>query len=57
MKFSGIMLLMIISKITKKQGFSLSLENAFLEKPQGGGVNSRSLFRFKETLSNTLFFL
>ena len=29
------MRLMIILKVTKKQGFTLSLEDAFLEKPQG----------------------
>ena len=28
---------MIILKVTKKQGFTLSLENTFLEKPRGGG--------------------
>ena len=27
---------MIILKVTKKQGFTLSLEDTFLEKPQGG---------------------
>ena len=27
---------MIISKVTKKQSFTLSLENAFYEKPQEG---------------------
>ena len=27
---------MIILKITKKQGFALSLEDKFFEKPQGG---------------------
>ena len=26
---------MIILKVTKKEGFTLSLENTFLEKPQG----------------------
>ena len=26
---------MIILKVTKKQGLTLSLENTFLEKPQG----------------------
>ena len=26
---------MIISKVTKKQGFTFSLETTFLEKPQG----------------------
>ena len=27
---------MIILKVTKNQGFSLSLEDTFFEKPQGG---------------------
>ena len=36
MKFSGKMRLMIIFKVRKKQGFILSLEDTFLEKPQGG---------------------
>ena len=36
MKFSWKMWLMIILKVTKSQGFTLSLENTFLEKPQGG---------------------
>ena len=36
MKFSGKMWFMIISKVTEKQGFILSLEDTFLEKPQGG---------------------
>ena len=36
MKFSGKMCLKIILKVTKKQGFNLSLEDAFFEKPQGG---------------------
>ena len=35
MKFSGKMWLMIILKITKNQGFTLSLEDTILEKPQG----------------------
>ena len=34
MKFSGKMWLMIILKATKKYRFTLSLEDAFLEKPQ-----------------------
>ena len=37
MRFSGKMRLMIILKVTKKHGFSLSLENTFWEKPRGGG--------------------
>ena len=28
---------MIILKVTKKQGFTLSLEDTFLEKPEGVG--------------------
>ena len=28
---------MIILKVTKNQGFTLSLEDTFFEKPQGGG--------------------
>ena len=35
MKFSGKMCLMIILKATKNQGFTLSLEDTFFEKPQG----------------------
>ena len=27
---------MVILKVTKKQGFTLSLQDTFLEKPQGG---------------------
>ena len=34
MKFSGKTWFMMILKVTKKQGFTLSLENTFLEKPQ-----------------------
>ena len=34
MKFSGKMCLMIILKVTKNQGFTPSLENTVLEKPQ-----------------------
>ena len=35
MKFSGKMCLKIILKVTKNQGFTLSLEDAFFEKPLG----------------------
>ena len=38
MKFSGKMCLTIILKVTKNQGFSLTLEDTLLEKPQGGRV-------------------
>ena len=37
MKFSGKMCFKIILKVTKNQGFTLSLEDTVLEKPQGGG--------------------
>ena len=36
--FSGKMWLMIILKVKKEQGFTLSLEDTFFEKPQGWGV-------------------
>ena len=52
MKFSGKMCLMIILKVTKTR-VSLSLENTFLEKPQGGGGRidpHSSLFRVKNIL-------
>ena len=39
MKFSGKMWLMIILKVTKNQGFTLSLEDTLFKKPQGGGSN------------------
>ena len=35
-KFSGKMCFKIILKVTKNQGFTLSLENTFFEKQQGG---------------------
>ena len=35
MKFSGTMLFKIILKVTKNQGFTLSLEDTLFEKPQG----------------------
>ena len=38
MKFSGKMCLMIILKVRKNQGFTLSLEHTFFEIPQGSGV-------------------
>ena len=37
-KFSRKMWLMIILKVKKEQGFTLSLEDTFFEKPQGWGV-------------------
>ena len=35
MKFSGKMCFKIVLKVTKSQGFTLSLEDTFLETPQG----------------------
>ena len=36
MKFSGKTWLIIILKVTKKKGFTLSLENKYMEKTQEG---------------------
>ena len=36
MKSSQKVLVTIILKVTKKQGYTLSSENIFLEKPHGG---------------------
>ena len=36
MKFSGKMYFEIMLKVTKYQGFTLSLQDIFFEKPQGG---------------------
>ena len=46
MKFSAKMWLMIVLKVTEKQGFTLFLEDIFLEKPQGGS-NWPSLIKVK----------
>ena len=35
MKFSGKMCFKILLKVTKNEGFTLSLEDTFFEKPQG----------------------
>ena len=43
MKFSGKMCFMIILKVTKNQGFTLSSEDTFFKKPQGGG--GQTLFK------------
>ena len=36
--YSEEMWLMIILKVTRNQSFTFSLENSFLEKPQGGRI-------------------
>ena len=38
MKFPGKIWLIIILKVSKTQGFTLSLENIFFGKPQGGSI-------------------
>ena len=38
MKFSGKMCLMVILKVTKNQGFTLSLQDTFFKKPLEGPV-------------------
>ena len=47
MKFSGKMFFKIILKVTKNQGFTLSLEDKFFRKPQGGTKLNPSPNRFK----------
>ena len=41
---------MIILKVTKNQGFTLSLEDTFFEKPQWGQIDLPNRFRVKGTL-------
>ena len=56
MKFSGTMCLMIMLKVIKKQGFTLSLEDSFLKKPQRGGqIDPPSLFKVKLQTVYTIF--
>ena len=47
MKFSGKMCFKIILKVTKNQGFTLSLEDTFFGKPQGGSNWPPFLSRFR----------
>ena len=47
MKFSGKMCLKVILKVTKNQGFTLSLEDTFFEKPQEGGGGSKAMIQKK----------
>ena len=48
MKFLGKMCFKIILKVAKNQGFTLSLEDTFFEKPQGGQIDPRSHFKVKK---------
>ena len=41
MKFLGKLWLIIILKVTKNHGFTLSLEDIFLEKPQDGEIYTK----------------
>ena len=50
MKISGKMCLMIILNVTKNQGFTLSLEDTFFEKPQGCPADPPSRFRVEGIL-------
>ena len=43
MQFSRKMCLKIILKVTKNQGFTISLEDTFFEKPQGGNGGQTGL--------------
>ena len=47
MRFSGKRWLIIILKVTEKQGSTLSLENKFLETPWLRGQMTASIFRIK----------
>ena len=47
MKFSGKMCPKITLKVTKNEGFTLSLEDIFFEKPQGSQIDPPSRFRVK----------
>ena len=40
---------MIISKVTKKQGFSLCLEDTIFEKPLGGGQELSKKYKSRLT--------
>ena len=48
MKFLGNMCFKIILKVAKNQGFTLSLEGTFLEKPHGCQIDPRSHFKVKK---------
>ena len=40
-EFQGKLWLMIILKVTKNQGFTLSLEDSFMENQSGGGGGAK----------------
>ena len=41
-EFQGKLWLMIILKVTKNQGFTLSLEDSFMENQSGGGGGAKT---------------
>ena len=45
MTFSGKMCFKMLLKVTKDHSFTLSLEDTFFEKPQGGQIDTPSRFR------------
>ena len=57
MKFSRKMCLMIILKFTKKQDFTLSLEDRFFEKPQRGailGLINSNFFQYTSNIQKNI---
>ena len=56
MKFSGKMCLKIRLKVTKDEGFTLSLENTYFKKPQASrfGVKQLTLSDFKKWSTTVL---
>ena len=55
-EISGKIWLMIILKVTKKHGFTLSLGNTFLKRPQGRDSNwhaPQAILGLKHPLKNT----
>ena len=47
MKFSGKMCPKITLKVTKNEGFTLSLEDIFFEKPQGSQIDPPAVLGLK----------
>ena len=54
MKFWGKMWLIIISKVTKNQGFNLSLEGSFFQKAAGVGGQNDPPSSFRDKISNNI---
>ena len=54
-KFSGKMLLIIILKVTKNWGFTLFLQNAFLENLQGDQIDPSAFLGLK-IMKNAFYF-